>query len=103
MVKYLFVLSVIFASFLISCNSNNLKDDAVFNAVDVDSIPLIPFPQSLEKGEGVFKMDAAVNFFYPEELSNEACKLMISLIDTCTNSSEPIIKEQGTKTCKSQR
>ena len=71
----------------------------MFNAVDVDSIPLIPFPQSLEKGEGFFKMDAAVNFFYPEELSNEACNLMISLIDTCTNSSEPIIKEQGTKTC----
>ncbi|NOQ72664.1 MAG: family 20 glycosylhydrolase [Crocinitomix sp.] len=91
MVKSLFSLGLILC--LVSCGSNSKQPDVVF--VAADSLNLIPYPQAIEKGEGYFKMNEEVNFFFSDEISSEGLDLINSFIDSKTNSIKPNIESKS--------
>ncbi|MFT5822476.1 MAG: hexosaminidase [Crocinitomix sp.] len=93
MVKQLFVLSL--TLFLIACGANSNQSDRDFEIVKIDSLSLIPFPQSIEKGEGYFKMNEDVNFIFNEDISREGWKVISSFIDICSNPVKLNIKDNS--------
>ncbi len=76
------IITIALLILIVSCGSNSKQPD--LDVVAVDSLNLIPYPQSIEKGDGYFKMNEEVYFFFSEDISAEGWKVMSSFFDTCS-------------------
>lgn len=93
------IVAITFLISLISCGANLNK--AAVDFVPADSLSLIPYPQSLEKGAGYFKMDEEVFFSFPDILSKEGWMIMTGFFDTCTKEAKLNLEpEYSSNTCQ---
>ena len=84
---------------LFSCGSNFNQPNLAFT--DADSLSLIPFPQSIEKGEGYFKMNEDVYFSFHDKLGEEGWMIMSGFFDTCTESAKENLEPvSGSNICE---
>lgn len=90
MVRKILVLFLLVSLF--SCGSDKDKQPPE-GIQSIDSLQLIPYPQSVEEGEGYFELNRETNFYFPEEIGQQGQELVHSFIDVCTSEPKVNIKE----------